>query len=245
MDSVFGMGGGEAGSPRPLYSLQRCQNHEKLPLFFRIRYKLHVCFRVACLQGVTLATAWQLRSQSKFASTCRPATNPSLGCLMFGIFAKSSKQDFVSQMRRLIELTKSSKWHDDDLRISKRWKRTLPVFYAPWFGAPIKADEVKSGICIDLSETGMKLLLVDPPRDAKYMVSFPTIERERLEYLTFVIEKRHAKRIVPGIFSIGGAINSFVDPSMLGKEHLKGLSQQLSGSELLTSQLKTVPSTVG
>lgn len=180
------------------------------------------------------------RSPCHFLPIGLLATNPSLECRMFGIFTKSTKRDFASQMRRLIELTNNSESHDDDLRISKRWKRTLPVFYAPWFGAPIKADEVKSGICIDLSETGMKLLLVDPPRDAKYMVSFPTIERDRLEYLTFVIEKKHAKRIVPGFFSIGGAINSFVEQSMLGKEYLDGLAKQLDGSELLAGQLAAV-----
>lgn len=113
----------------------------------------------------------------------------------------------------------------------------MPIFYAAWCGAPISSQEVKAGICVDLSENGMQLILLEPPRSPKFLVSVATVADQRIELFSFVVEKKHTVTMAPGIYSVGFSIVKCVEEEKLGLGYNEGLERLLAGSDMLQQQL--------
>jgi hypothetical protein len=157
---------------------------------------------------------------------------------MFGLFSKKSNQQFALQMRRLIDRTSAWRLPEYETRTAARCKRTLPIFYAAWCGAPITAQEVKAGVCVDLSDSGMRLLFLEASESVKYLVSFATVAEKRLEFFSFIVEKKHQHVLAPSIYSIGMSITKYVEQSQLGPGMIEGLETLLDGSDMLQEQLR-------
>jgi hypothetical protein len=155
---------------------------------------------------------------------------------MFGLFTKKPDQQYALRIRRLIDHTSAWRMPETETRKSDRCKRTLPIFYAAWCGAPISNQEVKAGVCVDLSENGMRLILLEPPRSPKFLVSIATVVNHDLELFSFVVEKRHAIAMAPGIYSVGMSIVKCVEAEKLGDGYNQGLERLVAGSEMLQQQ---------
>jgi hypothetical protein len=122
---------------------------------------------------------------------------------MFGLFSTKKKNDCSVKLRRLIDRTANWRIPEVETREAERCKRTMPIFLTPWRDKKTTAQEMETGISVDLSDHGLRVLLLRQPKATSYLVSIINMEDGSPEIYSFVADVCSCEKFAPGIASLG------------------------------------------
>ncbi len=134
---------------------------------------------------------------------------------MFGLFSTKKKNGCSIRLRRLIDRTANWRIPEVETRETERCKRTLPIFLTPWRDKKTTAQEMETGISVDMSDNGLRVLMLRYPKASSYLISIINMEDGSPEIYSFLADVCSCEKFAPGIVSMGLRTSMSVEASEL------------------------------